>query len=225
MATSRKQREREQRRNEIINAAEKFFFARGYDNVTMDEIADEAEVNKGLLYYYFKNKEALFFAVDLRGVQILHGMYVECSNLDVDGYTKIRSMIQGLFEFAKDYPDYFRIYRYAGTERFQMSDNEDAKEILDMTTGIWRLMVEAILQGMKDGTIRKDVDPVEMSIYLNVMTMSALNIDVVFKLILEGRGIHQDKFWNDLQRFLDPAITHCSSDFKCTEDSCNDKKC
>ena len=76
MATSRKQREREQRRNEIINAAEKFFFARGYDNVTMDEIADEAEVNKGLLYYYFKNKEALFFAVDLRGVQILHEMYV-----------------------------------------------------------------------------------------------------------------------------------------------------
>jgi AcrR family transcriptional regulator len=225
MATSRKQREREQRRNEIINAAEKFFFARGYDNVTMDEIADEAEVNKGLLYYYFKNKEALFFAVDLRGVQILHEMYVECSNLDVDGYTKIRSMIQGLFEFAKDYPDYFRIYRYAGTERFQMSDNEDAKEILDMKTGIWRLMVEAILQGMKDGTIRKDVDPVEMSIYLNVMTLSALNIDVVFKLILEGRGIHQDKFWNDLQRFLDPAITHCSSDFKCAEDSCNDKKC
>ena len=224
MATSRKQREREQRRNEIINAAEKFFFARGYDNVTMDEIADEAEVNKGLLYYYFKNKEALFFAVDLRGVQILHEMYVECSNLDVDGYTKIRSMIQGLFEFAKDYPDYFRIYCYAGTERFQMSDNEDAKEILDMTTGIWRLMVEAILQGMKDGTIRKDVDPVEMSIYLNVMTMSALNIDIVYKVILEGRGIHQDKFWNDLQRFLDPAITHCS-DMKCTEDSCNDKKC
>lgn len=224
MATSRKQREREQRRNEIINAAEKFFFARGYDNVTMDEIADEAEVNKGLLYYYFKNKEALFFAVDLRGVQILHEMYVKCSNLDVDGYTKIRSMIQGLFEFAKDYPDYFRIYRYAGTERFQMSDNEDAKEILDMTTGIWRLMVEAILQGMKDGTIRKDVDPVEMSIYLNVTTMSALNIDIVYKVILEGRGIHQNKFWNDLQRFLDPAITHCS-DMECAEDSCSPKKC
>ena len=210
MANSRKQREREQRRNEIINAAEKFFFERGYDDVTMDEIADEAEVNKALLYYYFKNKEALFFAVDLRGVRILHELYVKCANLDVNGYTKIKSMIQSLFEFSKDYPNYFRIYRYAGTERFQMSDNEDAKEILDLTTGIWRLMVEAILQGMKDGTIRKDVDPVEMSIYINVMSMSALNIDIGFKLILEARGIHQDKFWKDLQRFLDPAITNRS---------------
>ena len=210
MANSRKQREREQRRNEIINAAEKFFFERGYDDVTMDEIADEAEVNKALLYYYFKNKEALFFAVDLRGVRILHELYVKCANLDVNGYTKIKSMIQSLFEFSKDYPDYFRIYRYAGTERFQMSDNEDAKEIVDLTTGIWRLMVEAILQGMNDGTIRKDVDPVEMSIYINVMSMSALNIDIGFKLILEARGIHQDKFWKDLQRFLDPAITNRS---------------
>ncbi|MEN6291345.1 MAG: helix-turn-helix domain-containing protein [Methanobacterium sp.] len=210
MAISRKQREREQRRNGLIDAAEKLFFERGYDNVTMDEIADEAEVNKALLYYYFKNKEALFFAVDLRGVRILYRLYLKCSNLDVDGYTKIKSMIQSLFEFSKDYPDYFRIYRYAGTERFQMSDNEDAKELVDLTTGIWRIMVEAILQGMKDGTIRKDVDPVEMSIYINVMSMSALNIDIGFKLILEGRGIHQDKFWEDLQRFLDPAITNRS---------------
>ena len=210
MAISRKQREREQRRKGLIDAAEKLFFEKGYDNVTMDEIADEAEVNKALLYYYFKNKEALFFAVDLRGVRILHERYLKCSNLDVDGYTKIKSMIQGLFEFSKDYPDYFRIYRYAGTERFQMSDNEDAKELVDLTTGIWRIMVEAILQGMKDGTIRKDVDPVEMSIYINVMSMSALNIDIGFKLILEGRGISQDKFWEDLQRFLDPAIKNRS---------------
>lgn len=210
MAISRKQREREQRRNGLVDAAEKLFFERGYDNVTMDEIADEAEVNKALLYYYFKNKEALFFAVDLRGVRILHELYLKCSNLDTDGYTKIKAMIQNLFEFSKDYPHYYRIYRYAGTERFQMSDNEDAKELVDLTTGMWRLMVEAILQGMKDGTIRKDVDPVEMSIYINVMSMSALNIDMGFKLILEGRGIHQDKFWEDLQRFLDPAITNRS---------------
>ena len=210
MAISRKQREREQRRKGLIDAAEKLFFEKGYDNVTMDEIADEAEVNKALLYYYFKNKEALFFAVDLRGVRILHELYLKCSNLDIDGYTKIKSMIQSLFEFSKDYPDYFRIYRYAGTERFQMSDNEDAKELVDLTTGIWRIMVEAILQGMKDGTIRKDVDPVEMSIYINVMSINALNIDIAFKLILEGRGISQDKFWEDLQRFLDPAITNRS---------------
>ena len=73
--TSRREREKQKRQNDIINAAEKVFFAKGYDNVTMDEIAKEAEVNKALLYYYFKNKEALFFAVNLYGVKMLKSEY------------------------------------------------------------------------------------------------------------------------------------------------------
>ncbi len=35
----RKEREKEQRQRDIINAAEKLFFSRGYDNVSMNDIA------------------------------------------------------------------------------------------------------------------------------------------------------------------------------------------
>lgn len=203
---SRREREKQQRRNAIIKAAENVFFARGYDNVTMDEIANEAEVNKALLYYYFKNKEALFSAVNLCGVQILHEIYIKCSNLDTDGYNKVKTMIQGLFDFSKEHPDYFRIYCYAGTERFQMSDEEDAQEIVDLRTGMWRLMVEAIMEGIEDGTIRNDLDPVEMSIYLNLLALSTLNLDFTSKMVLRARNISPDKFWEDLSTFLDPAL-------------------
>jgi len=203
---SRREREKQQRRNAIIKAAENVFFARGYDNVTMDEIANEAEVNKALLYYYFKNKEALFSAVNLCGVQILHEIYIKCSNLDTDGYNKVKAMIQGLFDFSQEHPDYFRIYCYAGTERFQMSDEEDAQEIVDLRTGMWRLMVEAIMEGIEDGTIRNDLDPVEMSIYLNLLALSTLNLDFTSKMVLRARNISPDKFWEDLSTFLDPAL-------------------
>lgn len=203
---SRREREKQQRRNDIIKAAENVFFAKGYDNVTMDEIANKAEVNKALLYYYFKNKEALFSAVNLCGVQILHKIYVKCFNLDTDGYNKVKAMIQGLFDFSKEHPDYFRIYCYAGTERFQMSDEEDAQEIVDLRTGMWRLMVEAIMEGIADGTIRNDLDPVEMSIYLNLLALSTLNLDLTSKMVLRARNISNDKFWEDLSTFLDPAM-------------------
>ena len=59
----RRQREKDQRHESILNAAEKLFFSRGYDNVSMDEIANEAELSKPALYYYFKDKESLFSAV------------------------------------------------------------------------------------------------------------------------------------------------------------------
>jgi len=204
--TSRREREKQKRQNDIINAAEKVFFAKGYDNVTMEEIANEAEVNKALLYYYFKNKEALFFAVNLYGVKILYEMYVECSNLDIDGYGKVMSMIQALYEFSKEHPDYFRIYCYTGTERFQMSDNEDAQKIVDLRTGMWRLMVEAIIAVIQDGTIRNDLDPVEMSIYINTLAINSLNLEFTFKMVLDARKISSDNFWEDLARFIEPSL-------------------
>lgn len=205
-ATSRREREKQKRRNDIIKAAEKVFFAKGYDRVTMDEIAQEAEVNKALLYYYFKNKEGLFFAVNLYGVRILHNMYIKCSNLNINGYDKVKAMIQALSGFSKEHPDYFRIYCYTGTERFQLSDNEDAVELVDLRTGMWRLMVEAIITGIRDGTIRKDLDPVEISIYLNTLAINALNLEFTSQMVLEARKISQDKFLEDLSRFLEPAL-------------------
>ncbi|HNS24555.1 MAG TPA: TetR/AcrR family transcriptional regulator, partial [Methanobacteriaceae archaeon] len=133
-------------------------------------------------------------------------MYFECSNLNITGYDKVMAMIQSLYDFSKDHPDYFRIYCYTGTERFQMSDNEDAQEIVDLRTGMWRLMVEAIIAGIQDGTIRNDLDPVEMSIYLNILAINALNLELTSKMVLEARKISQDKFWEDLSRFLEPTI-------------------
>ena len=87
-----------------------------------------------------------------------------------------------------------------------MSDNEDAQEIVDLRTGMWRIMVEAIIHGIRDGTIRNDLDPVEMSIYLNTLAINALNLELTSKMVLEARKISQDKFWEDLSRFLEPTL-------------------
>jgi TetR/AcrR family transcriptional regulator len=221
----RRKREREQRRNGIIDAAEKLFFARGYDNVTMDEIANEAEVNKALLYYYFKNKEALFFSVYLRVVQMLYEIHLKSSKLNIDGLGKLQAMGRGTFEFSKEYPDHFRLYSYAGTERFHNTDNEDARKSTEIGIKMWRLLVEAFMQGMEEGVIRNDMDPVEMAVYLNLISMSTLNINPVFKMILKDREINQDDIWNDLGRFIRPALTNRPySDLESDEDNSSNRK-
>jgi AcrR family transcriptional regulator len=47
----------------ILEAAKKIFHRKGYDGARMQEIADEAGINKALLHYYFRTKENLFNAV------------------------------------------------------------------------------------------------------------------------------------------------------------------
>jgi len=44
----------------ILEAAKKVFILKGLDGTRMQEIADEAGINKSLLHYYFRSKDKLF---------------------------------------------------------------------------------------------------------------------------------------------------------------------
>jgi len=52
--------------NLILDAARKVFIKKGYDGSRMQEIADEAGINKALLHYYFRNKDNLFDGIFLK---------------------------------------------------------------------------------------------------------------------------------------------------------------
>lgn len=49
--------------NQILMAAREVFIAKGFEGARMQEIADQAGINKALLHYYFRSKENLFDAV------------------------------------------------------------------------------------------------------------------------------------------------------------------
>jgi AcrR family transcriptional regulator len=57
--TDRRTRKREARREEVYETAIRLFVERGYENTTMDDIADEADVARGTVFNYFERKSAL----------------------------------------------------------------------------------------------------------------------------------------------------------------------
>lgn len=60
---SRKDRERQAKRQDILRAARVVFAEKGLHAATLDEIAEKAEFAKGTLYTYFENKEDLFLSM------------------------------------------------------------------------------------------------------------------------------------------------------------------
>lgn len=60
---ARKQREKEERRAAILDAAEAVFASKGVAETTMDDIAQQAELGKGTLYLYFTSKNELYLAI------------------------------------------------------------------------------------------------------------------------------------------------------------------
>lgn len=62
-------KEYEERRNEILNTAEKLFITKGYTKTTVNDILQEIGIAKGTFYHYFKSKEEVMDAVIVRIVK------------------------------------------------------------------------------------------------------------------------------------------------------------
>jgi AcrR family transcriptional regulator len=64
-------KEYDERRNEILDAAERLFSTKGYDKCTINDILDAVGIAKGTLYYYFKSKEEVLDAIVDRVTEII----------------------------------------------------------------------------------------------------------------------------------------------------------
>lgn len=194
----RRQREKEQRREDIVNAAEKLFFSRGYDNVSMDEIAGEAELSKPAVYYYFKDKESLFFAVVNRGVKIFRALTTEeLKNAQTSGL-KVGAINLATARFNQEYPDYAKAHVHFWSGRFDLSNDKDlsrdAKEIIEFTCENYRILLSIIKNGIEDETFRPDANPLLVAIVIGLISIGIPHMNPSLRKFMETHGITTQQF-------------------------------
>lgn len=56
-------KEHDERRNEILDTAERLFYTKGYTKTTINDILKDIGIAKGTFYYYFKSKEEVMYAI------------------------------------------------------------------------------------------------------------------------------------------------------------------
>lgn len=79
-ALNRQTRKRLATRQKISDKATRLFFERGFDQVTVDEIAEAADVSRMTVFNHFARKEDMFFDLDEEGRQALAGALQEKEN-------------------------------------------------------------------------------------------------------------------------------------------------
>lgn len=105
----RKEREKEQRRNEIIKAAEELFVTRGFEATTMEEIALEAALSKGALYYYFDSKDDLYLVIATKAIKKLNDLLERSILKSEPGIEKLLSLGSTVYTFSQNYPEYYKM--------------------------------------------------------------------------------------------------------------------
>lgn len=90
--------------NRILEAARKVFIAKGMEGARMQEIADEAQINKALLHYYFRSKELLFEKVFVGAVQHAFPSIAEFITADRPFWDKIEFFIDRYLSLIQENP-------------------------------------------------------------------------------------------------------------------------
>jgi AcrR family transcriptional regulator len=163
----RKEREKKQRRNAILDAAEKIFFHQGLSNTSMDSIAKEAEFSKGTLYLYFKNKEELYRAVLLRGFILLEQKLKEESSEEVSAYENLKRITMTYYKFSQEEDGYFNAILSYQDDEFDL-DNLEVESGKSVKAGnrVMQILIDVLERGREDGSIDPNINPVESAFVL-----------------------------------------------------------
>lgn len=90
--------------DKIIEAAKEVFIKKGMDGARMQEIADEAGINKALLHYYFRSKENLFDAIFERVVRMAFPTISQILFSDIPFLVKVESAIDTYLDVLMKHP-------------------------------------------------------------------------------------------------------------------------
>ena len=161
-AEERRKKEKYIRRNDIIEAAERVFFTKGYMTSTMDDVASEAEFSKRTLYVYFNSKEQLYFEIMIRGYKLLLSELKEDLQQESvkSALDKVRQIADTLYRFDREHTDYFNaIMDYENREiDFQNSiPDESRDECYAIGEEILGYLTEALEEGIQDKLLKPEL--------------------------------------------------------------------
>jgi AcrR family transcriptional regulator len=127
----RKEREKERLKELILDAAFDLFRQGGYEAVTVRRIAEVIEYSPTTIYLYFKNKDAVLFALCERGFQTLLE-YMSPAMQQDDLYERLRMLGQCYLKFGLEHPQYYDL----------MFISKDPMRTLTETHGTWEEFVK-----------------------------------------------------------------------------------
>jgi AcrR family transcriptional regulator len=105
----RRQREADNRRKGILDAARRLFWRQGYAGTSIPQIAREAELAPGTIYLYFPSKEALYVELLTEGYQILHDRLAAEARRPAPPGEQAARLLDVFLTFAREYPEYYEI--------------------------------------------------------------------------------------------------------------------
>jgi TetR/AcrR family transcriptional regulator len=191
---SRRERKMLRRTQAILDAARTLFIAKSYDSVTMDDIAEEADMSRATLYNHFDSKESIYFQIGIRYLVDLRERQMKIITSVTSGLEQIITLSEDLLKSLFKDPiirEIWRRFQSLLDKEFLTLDNTMNKisfpkdlellsndvharyygEIRDLEK-IW---FDAINRGFEDGSIKKRIDGDRLTHFLHLIFLGIVD--------------------------------------------------
>ena len=185
-------------KNLIFESAIKIFSKSGYRGSTMDDIAENAGLAKGTLYYHFASKEEIFNFIVEEGLKILQNQVIEVQSINITPIEKLIKICRIQLTFLYGYTDFFKIVMS------QLWGNESRQDELRQKLRKYINEIETNIKiAMDNGQIKKGDTELMAFQFFGSLCSSAIYesihiekidlediIDSTIKFTLKGLGIN-----------------------------------
>ncbi len=193
------QKVEEDKRNRIIKAALQEFADNGYEQASTNRIVKAAEIGKGMLFYYFKNKETLFQYLAKYSCDIIMDDYFSQIEPNPDFLERLRKAAKVKMKAYTEYPEVFNFMGnilLSGEYELPADINEKIEKLKQ--TG-YALMYNNINTSL----FRRDVD-VNKAFQLIRWSIEGYENDLIGRL--QGKkfsSVQFDPYWDEFYEYLD----------------------
>lgn len=165
----RREREIEERRRQILDAARTVLFESGMQGASINRIAKTAELGVGTIYFYFKSKEDIFVALQEEGLSLLADLIQQAAAQSQNPSTKIRHIAQAYLEFSTKNKNYFDIINYFLSSPDVLFTANLKRQVHEHGNKILSHVVAAVKLGVQQGDFKAvDADRFAVILWANL---------------------------------------------------------
>jgi AcrR family transcriptional regulator len=186
-------------REHILDAAERVFAERGFDNAKLQEISKHAGVSMGTIYAVFPGKEDLFRGIlDRRGQEMLQVARAGAHS-DPDPRVALDHLIESYIDYFVGHPDFLRMHLRLGTS-WVLGPAIGSPGQVQLWSEIHGLQAELMRRGVAAGAFVDDEPAFLAKIF------SALDQVLLADWVAEGMKAGRDELIGRLRVLVDRTI-------------------
>jgi len=173
----RREREKSETRDKILDAARELFVTEGYDGVSMRKVAEKIEYSPTAIYVHFADKNKLFH--ELCRADFAHLQEVMTSaKMPLDPIERLRQIGRNYIEFGLRYPNHY-VFMFMTPHPEHEPDEEDREIMGNPEVDAYALLKLAVQHAIDAGRFREelaDAELISQTLWAAVHGVISLNI-------------------------------------------------